>query len=188
MIYLIAGIVLFLGIHSVRAFAPSFRDAQVAQSPMRWKMIYSVISIAGFALLIWGYGQARQDNVFLYELPTWLKHVQFLLMIPAMILLVASQLPTGRIKKAVKNPMTLAVKIWAFSHLLVNGDLASVLLFGSFLAWAVLLVISAKKREQTFPASTSFVVDIVAVIGGIGLWVAFMLALHEWLIGVPVIA
>ncbi|MEM7290669.1 MAG: NnrU family protein, partial [Pseudomonadota bacterium] len=123
-----------------------------------------------------------------FSSPEWLKHILWLLMIPAMILLVASQLPAGRIKKATKNPQLIGVKIWAFGHLLVNGDLASLLLFASFLAWAVLLVINTNRRGQTFPEATSVQADIISVLAGIGLWVFFMLWLHEWLIGVPAIA
>lgn len=189
MFILIAGIIVFLGVHSVRMAAPGFRENQIsARGENAWKGLYTIISFAGLALLIWGYGQARQDNVYLYYPPLWLNHLQLLLMIPAMILLVASQVPTGRIKKAVKNPMLIAVKIWATGHLLVNGDLASILLFGAFLVWAILLVINTKRRGQTFPETVSAKGDIVSIIVGLALWVAIAMWLHEWLIGVPVIA
>lgn len=189
MVWLIAGLVAFLGIHSVRVFAPATRDTFIeTRGEGPWKGLYSIISILGFVLLIYGYGVARTDNVFFYSPPTWFTHILLLLMIPVMILLVASQLPAGRIKKAVKNPMLLAVKIWALGHLVVNGDLASWLLFGTFLAWAVMVVINTKKRGQTFPAETSTNADILSVVIGLGAWVAFAFWLHEWLIGVPVIA
>ncbi len=186
---LILGLVLFLGIHSVRAFAPATRENFIAnRGEGAWKGLYSVLSILGFVVLIYGYGQARFDNVFFYSAPTWMTHVQLLLMLPAMILLAASQLPAGRIKKAVKNPQLIGVKIWAIGHLLVNGDLASILLFGGFLIWAVIVVISTKKRGQTFPDQTSVMGDILSIVIGIGIWLAFAFWLHEWLIGVPVIA
>ena len=186
---LVLGLVLFLGIHSVRAFAPAMRDNFIAaRGEGAWKGLYSVLSIIGFVVLVYGYGQARYDNVFFYSAPSWMNHIQWLLMLPAMILLAASQLPTGLIKKAVKNPQLIGVKIWAIGHLLVNGDLASFLLFGGFLAWAVIVVISTKKRGQTFPETNSTVGDVLSIVIGIGIWIAFALWLHEWLIGVPVIA
>lgn len=186
---LILGLVLFLGIHSVRVFAPALRENFIAtRGDGAWKGLYSVLSILGFVVLIYGYGQARFDNVFFYSAPNWMTHVQWLLMLPAMILLVASQLPAGRIKKVVKNPQLIGVKIWAIGHLLVNGDLAGFLLFGGFLVWAVLVVINTKKRGQVFPDETSTMGDILSIVIGIGVWFAFALWLHEWLIGVPVIA
>lgn len=189
MVYLIAGLVLFLGIHSVRVFAPAARDNFIAsRGEGAWKNMYTIVSIIGLALLIWGYGQARGDNVFLYSPPTWFSHILLLLMAPAMILLVASQVPTGYIKKKVKNPMLLAVKIWALGHILVNGDLASWLLFGSFIVWAVLVLISTKKRGQTFPAETSKMGDILSVVIGLGLWFGIAVWAHERFIGVAVIA
>ena len=189
MIYLVAGLVIFLGIHSVRLVAPGVREKFISDRGLgSWKGIYSVVSIIGLILLIWGYGQARYDNVYLYTPPLWLNHLQYLLMIPAMILLTASDGPVGRIKKTVKNPMLIGVKIWAIGHLLVNGDLASLLLFGTFLVWAVLLVIDTKKRGQTFPEKTNPLGDVIAVVGGLLIWTAFMFFLHDWLIGVPLIA
>lgn len=189
MVYLIAGLVLFLGVHSVRVFAPAFRDNFIAsRGAGSWKILYTVISIVGLALLIWGYGQARLDNVFFYSPPTWASHVLLLFMAPAMILVVASQVPTGYTKKKVKNPMLLGTKIWALGHLLVNGDLASWLLFGGFIAWAVLVLISTKKRGQTFPAETSVTGDVLSVVIGLGLWFGIAVWAHERFIGVAVIA
>lgn len=186
---LILGLVLFLGVHFARVFAPAMRENFIAnRGEGAWKGIYSILSILGFVVLIYGYGQARFDNVFLYSSPRWMTHLQWLLMLPAMTLLVASQLPAGRIKKAVKNPMLIGVKIWAIGHLLVNGDLASILLFGSFLVWAVIVMINTKKRGQTFPDEISTKGDILSVVIGTGVWLAFAFWLHEWLIGVPVIA
>ncbi len=189
MIYLIAGLVLFLGIHSARVFAPAMRDNFIAsRGEGPWKLTYTVISFAGLILLIWGYGQARVDNVFFYSPPTWFSHIVLLLMLPSMILLVASQFPAGYIKKTVKNPMLLAVKIWALGHIVVNGDLASWLLFGSFIIWAVLVLISTKKRGQTFPDNTAVISDVLSVVVGTGLWFGIALWAHERFIGVAVIA
>ena len=189
MIWLIAGLVVFLGIHSVRMVVPEFRNRQILSGgENRWKVIYSIASIAGFILLVWGYGKAWENNTLLYSTPSWLSHVQLLLMIPAMILLIASQLPAGRIKKTVKNPQLIAVKIWAIGHLLVNGDLASVLLFGAFLVWAVLLMINTNRRGLQFPELTDTRGDVLSIIVGLVVWAAFVFFLHEWLIGVPVFA
>lgn len=190
MIWLIVGLVLFLGIHSVRIVAPDYRQAQIeARGLNAWKGVYSLVSIIGFVILVWGYGIARQDPVVFWVAPAWMSHVVALLMLPAIILLVASQVPAGRIKAAVKHPMLLGVKIWALAHLLVNGDLASVLLFGGFLAWAVVDRISEKKRLQagltTNPVAGPVKWDIIAVVGGVIAYLAFVLKLHEWLIGVP---
>ena len=190
MIWLIVGLVLFLGIHSVRIAAPAFRQAQIdARGLNAWKGIYSLAAIIGFILLVWGYGIARQDPVVFWVAPAWMSHVVALLMLPAMILLVASQLPAGRIKAAVKHPMLLAVKIWALAHLLVNGDLASVLLFGGFLAWAVVDRISEKKRLRagitTNPVAGPLKWDIIALVAGLVVYVLFVAGLHKWLMGVP---
>ena len=186
---LIAGLIVFLGIHSVRMVAPGFRDAFIAsRGEGPWKGIYSLLSFAGLAMLIWGYGLARFDNTFFYSAPQWATHVQLLIMIPAMILLVSSNMPAGHIKQTVKNPMLIGVKLWAIGHLLVNGDLASFLLFGTFLIWAVLLVINTNRRSQPQPQEVSVKNDILAVLVGLVLWAAFGFWLHEWLIGVPVIA
>lgn len=190
MIWLVIGLVLFLGVHSVRIVAPEYRQAQIdARGLNAWKGVYSLVSIAGFVVLIWGYGLARQDPVVFWVAPFWMSHVVALLMVFAMILLVASQLPAGRIKAAVKHPMLLSVKIWAFAHLLVNGDLASLLLFGGFLAWAVIDRISEKKRLRagitSNPVAGPLKWDIVAIVGGIVLYLLFLTVLHKWLIGVP---
>ncbi|MGJ8571837.1 MAG: NnrU family protein [Hoeflea sp.] len=190
MIWLIVGLVLFLGIHSVRIALPGFRQAQIDKRGLNsWKGMYSLVAIIGFVILVWGYGIARQDPVVFWVAPAWMSHVVALLMLPAMILLVASQVPAGRIKAAVKHPMLLAVKIWAVAHLLVNGDLASLLLFGSFLAWAIVDRISEKKRLRagitSNPVAGPVKWDIIAVVGGLVLYVLFVAGLHEWLIGVP---
>jgi uncharacterized membrane protein len=186
-LYLVLGLVLFLGVHSVSIVAPEWRDrthARLGEGP--WKAIYSVISIVGFVLIIWGYGQARQNPVLLYAPPFWTRHITMLLMLPVFPLLLAAYLP-GRIKSALKHPMLVAVKLWALAHLLANGMLADVLLFGGFLAWAVADRISLKRRPprpiRTAPASKAN--DFIAVIVGLILYVIFVLWLHAKLIGVP---
>ena len=189
MVALIVGLVLFLGIHSVEIVAPGFRNRQVARrGEGPWKALYSLISIAGFALLIYGYGESRHAPVTLYQPPIFLRHLALLLMVPVFPLLLATYLP-GRIRRAAKHPMLLAVKLWAFAHLLANGSLADVLLFGGFLAWAVADRISVKRRTpadaHAAPAApASPVNDVVVVAGGLALYAAFLLWLHRALIGV----
>ena len=188
MTLLLLGLVVFLGIHSVSIVAPRWRMQQVAlHGEKRWKGIYSVLALAGFVMIVWGYGLARRDPVLLYSPPTALRHLALALMLPVFPLLVASSLP-GRISRAVKHPMLLAVKIWALAHLLANGTLHDVVLFGSFLAWAVIDRISVKRRPAALshePSKPSRPMnDVVAVVLGLVLYVLFVLFLHRWLIGV----
>lgn len=187
MTLLILGLVLFLGIHSVSIVAPAWRDAQVAQrGEGAWKGVYSLVSIASFVLLIYGYGLARQAPVMLYTAPTAMRHVALLLMLPFFPLLFAAYLP-GRIKTAAKHPMLLAVKLWALAHLLANGTLHDVILFGAFLVWAVADRISVKRRSvaRVVPSAPhSMLNDATAVIGGLAVYAVFVVWAHRWLIGV----
>lgn len=188
MTMLILGLILFLGTHSVRIFAEDWRGRQIARlGEQRWKGIYSLVSLAGFALLVWGYGLARAEPVLLWSPPVWTRHLAALLTLPAFILLVAAYVPGTRIKAAVKHPMVVGVKVWAFSHLIANGTLADVLLFGSFLVWAVVDYRSARARDRA--AGTRYVAgpisrDVLAVVIGLVAWAAFALWLHGLLIGV----
>lgn len=188
--YLIAGLVLFLGVHSVAIFASDWRDrmlARMGEGP--WKGLYSLISIVGFVLLIYGYGVARRDPVVLYSPPYGMHYVTAVLMLPVFPALIAAYFPGG-IKAALKHPMLVAVKLWAFSHLLSNGTLADVLLFGLFLAWAVADRVSMKWRPvrviRTAPPRA--VNDVIAVVAGLALYVAFLLWLHAKWFGVYPIA
>lgn len=184
---LIAGLLLFLGIHSVAIFAPGLRASAVERLGLwPWKGVYSLIAIAGFALIAIGYGQARMQPVWLYQPPAGLRHLALLLMLPVFVLLLATYLP-GRIQRAAKHPTLVATKLWALAHLLANGGLHDVLLFGGFLAWAVLDRISAKRRANVVPppgAPATVWNDAIAVVGGLALYVAFVGWLHRALIGV----
>ena len=189
MTLLILGLLIFLGAHSVSIVAPGWRDAQAARlGENGWKGVYSVVSLVGFVLLVYGYGQARQAPVLLYTPPTGLRHAALLLMLPVFPLLLAAYLP-GRIKSAAKHPMLLAVKLWATAHLLANGNLADVLLFGGFLAWAVADRISMKRRTQRpLPgAPAGRFNDVIAVVLGLALYGFFVKGGHGWLIGVALI-
>ena len=189
MIVLVAGLVLFLGIHSVSIVAPGWRRAQVARRGERaWKGLYSIVSGVGLALLIVGYGLARHEPVVLYTPPAALRHLALLLMVPVFPLLFAAYLP-GRIRSAAKHPFLLAVKLWATAHLLANGTLADVLLFGAFLAWAVADRISVKRRSvaeaHDAPAAPARPMnDLIAVVGGLVAYVVIVFWAHRWLIGV----
>jgi uncharacterized membrane protein len=183
---LIVGLIIFLGIHSISIFAAGGRDAAVARlGAGPWRGIYSLISIIGFALILWGYGLARREPVVLYNPPFWTRHVTALLMVPVFPLLFAPYFP-GRIKAALKHPMLVAVKLWAVAHLISNGMLADVVLFGSFLVWAVADRISYKHRTQrplkgAPPTARN---DVIVVVVGLALYVLFVLWLHRMLIGV----
>jgi uncharacterized membrane protein len=186
MTLLILGLVLFLGVHSVAIVAPGWRDAQVARHGERpWKGVYALVALAGFVLLVVGYGQARQSPLVLYTPPAALRHLALLLMLPAFVLLLAAYLP-GRIRAAARHPMLLATKLWATAHLLANGNFADVLLFGGFLAWAVADRISLKRRParpiRTAPDKPFN--DAIALAGGLVIYAAFVGGLHAWLIGV----
>jgi uncharacterized membrane protein len=188
MTYLVTGLLLFLGVHSIAIVAPAWRDAQVARlGDAAWKAFYALASVIGFVMLVHGYGIARADPTILYTPPAWMRHVAALLMLPVFPLLLAAYLP-GRIRTAVKHPMLTATKAWALAHLLVNGSLADVLLFGGFLAWAVADRIAVGKRAVPRripgPPPGRFN-DAIAIAGGLALYVVFVAWAHQRFIGVP---
>lgn len=191
MTLLILGILLFLGVHLLRVVAPGFRLSMIEKfGENGWKGLYSILSLATLVLLIWGYAKAPVIN--LWFPPAGMSHLTTTLMLFAMICLVASQIPAGHIAVKTKHPMVLSVKIWAAAHLVANGDLASTLLFLAFLAWGVVLRISYKRRERAgLSQPRAFVsarYDVIAVVGGVVLWAAFIMGLHKLLIGVAPIA
>ncbi len=186
MAVLVAGLLVFLGLHSVAIVAPHWRDAQVARfGEARWKGLFSLISAIGLVLIIVGYGLARQSPIVLYVPPSALRHLAWLLLLPVFVLLLAAYLP-GRIQSVTRHPMLLATKLWATAHLLANGTAADVLLFGGFLAWAVADRISMKRRtprvKPELPAGRFN--DAIAVVGGLILYGLTFAFLHVWLIGV----
>lgn len=187
---LVVGLILFLGIHSVSIIVPAWRNAQVERHGERvWKGIYGLASLAGLLLLIYGYGAARQTPVVLYTPPPALRHVALLLMLPVFPLLFAAYLP-GRIKQAAKHPMLLAVILWSIAHLLANGTLADVLLFGAFLIWAVADRISVNHRAvpHAVPgAPPGALNDLAALAAGVVVYLGFLVWAHVWLTGVPLL-
>lgn len=187
---LIIGLVVFLGMHSVSIFARSRRDAVAAKlGSGGWKALFSLVSLVGLYLIVVGYDAARMAPTVLYSPPFWLKHVTILLMVPVFPLFLAAYFP-GHIKATLKHPMLVAVKLWALSHLLSNGMLADVVLFGGFLAWAVIDRISLKRRplRPNPSASPGRFNDLIAVGGGLALYVVFLLWGHVYLIGVAPMA
>ena len=188
MTVLLLGLIIFLGAHSTRIFADDWRSAQRKRlGENAWKGIYSIVSVVGFGLIIWGYGLARQQPVVLWVSPSALRHVASLLTLIAFVLLVAAYVPRNAIKSRLHHPMVLSVKVWAFAHLLANGTLAAVLLFGAFLAWAVACYIAAKRRDRAegtqYPAGTAGA-TLMTVAVGAAAWAVFAFWAHGFLIGV----
>lgn len=185
---LIFGLILFLGAHSVRIVADDWRAGQIARrGEGAWKGIYSLVSIVGFGLIIWGYGLARTQPVVLWTPQPWARHLAALLMLFAFILLAAAYVPKNGIKSWLHHPMVLAVKVWALAHLLANHTLADLLLFGSFLVWAVLDFRAARRRDRaagTVYARGTVAGTLVTVVVGVLLWALFVFWAHAWLFGV----
>lgn len=184
----LGGLLLFLGVHSIALFNRDWRDAMASRvGAGLWKILYSVASLVGFLLMLQGYGLTRAAPVVLYTPPSFLHALALFLMVPVFPLLFAVYLP-GRIKARARHPMLLATKIWATAHLLVNGNLADLILFASLLAWAVALRIALKRR-----ATPVIVVgenaarnDLAALTLGLLAYGAFVGGLHAQLIGVGV--
>lgn len=186
MVLLIVGLVLFLGVHSLSMVAPGWRDGMVTQHGAgSWKAGYSLVSLAGLILIIMGYSAARYTPVLLYVPPAGLRALALLITLPVFPLLLAAYIP-GKIKAKFKHPMLIAVRLWAAAHLLANGMLADVVLFGSLFVWASALQISLKTR----PARPTPVLpiprfnDASAIIVGIVIYLAVILVLHRLVFGV----
>ena len=185
---LILGLIVFLGTHSLRIFADSWRGAQIARiGENPWKGLYSLVSVAGFVLLIWGYGRARSDTIVLWQPPPWTHYLAALLVLIAFVLIAAAYVRGTRIKGALHHPMLLGVKSWAFGHLIANGTLADVVLFGSFLVWAMVDFAASRRRDRVagtvYPAGT-VARDAIAIAIGVATWAVFAFYLHERWIGV----
>ena len=185
---LILGLLLFLGVHSVRIFADGWRSrtiARLGEGP--WKGLYTLLSLAGLALIVWGFGQARATPIVLWATPVWARHLAALLMLLSLVLLAAAYVPGNGIKARVHHPMVLGVKAWALAHLLANGTVAHMVLFGSFLAWAVWNFIASRQRDRAegvqYPPGRAGATVLTVVVGAVA-WAVFALLLHGWLIGV----
>ena len=185
---LVLGLVLFLGVHSVRIFADTWRRHTISRMGLgAWKAAYSLVSIAGFVLIVFGWSAARSAPEVLWIAPLWMKHAASLFTLVAFVLLAAAYVPGNAIKAAVGHPMVAGVKLWAFVHLLVNGTVADVVLFGGFLAWAVADRIAVGKRatvRRTPGAPASRFNDVIAVVLGLVLYFVFVRWGHAALFGV----
>jgi uncharacterized membrane protein len=185
---LILGLLIFLGVHSVRIVAEPWRTRMLAtRGEGTWKGLYSVLSVLGFALIVWGYGAARQQPVDLWAPMGWARHLASLLTLVAFVLLAAAYVPGNGIKARLHHPMVLGVKVWAFSHLLANHTLADLLLFGGFLLWAALSFRAARGRDRAagtvYPPGSAARTAITVVIG-LAAWALFAFWAHGALIGV----
>jgi len=194
---LISGLVIFLGIHALRVWGEGLRGALLLRlGSMGFKGVYSIASLAGFYLLIVGYGQARLEPVQLWTPPPGMGHATVALMWVSMVMLASAEIPRNAIKARLRHPMVLGVKVWALSHILANGTLHDLLLFGGFLVWAVLSFRAARQRDRAAleagdvaespPTSTAATAGAVLV--GTAAWAAFIMVVHVWLIGVAPIA
>ena len=191
MMILIFGLIIFLGSHSIRIFAESWRTQMISQlGEKKFKGVYTLISLLGFALIIVGYSQVRQNPIILWQPNAIAMYFALFLNLIAFILLAGSARSNNAIRLKLKHPMILGVKVWALAHLLANGTLVDAILFGSFLIWAVLDFRSARNRPVPFAQNpeVSNKATIITVISGLILWVIFILGVHQWLIGVSPLA
>lgn len=189
MTQLLSGLVLFIGVHSISVVAWRWRDRVVERMGLApWQGVFALISITGLVLVVMGYSELRGRTEVLYLLPRWVHAVSTTLMLPVFPLLLGAYLPGG-IKAATRHPMLVAVKLWAFAHLLANGSLADVLLFGTILAWAVAVRISLKRRPARRIASAPPGPwnDVIAVVGGLVLYGLMLNGGPAWLIGMPLV-
>ena len=188
MVMLLLGLVLFLGVHSTRIVANGWRSDMIGRfGEMPWKAAYAALSIAGFVLIVWGFGLARQQPVQLWMPPRGMRHLASLLTLIAFVLLAATYVPRNAIKARLHHPMVLAVKVWALAHLLANGNLAHMVLFGAFLVWAALSFRAARARDRVagtvYPAGTAAGTGMTVVVG-VAAWALFAFWAHGALIGV----
>lgn len=186
--YLILGLVIFLGTHSIRIVAEGWRTRTRAQwGEAAFKGVYALVSLVGFGLIIYGFGLARETPTLLWMPPRGMRHAASLLTLIAFVFLAAAYVPRNAIKARFHHPMVLSVKIWALAHLLANGSLAHVVLFGAFLAWAVLDFIASRRRDRalgtTYPAG-NMAGTLTTLAVGVGAWAVFALYLHGLLIGI----
>lgn len=185
---LILGLIVFIGVHSVRVVADGCRTRLIEKTGLStYRAMHGALSLLGIVLIVAGYGAARAVPVHLWQPPVWLIHLAIVLTVPAFVLMAASAVPATRIRKKVGHPLLLGVKVWAVAHLMANGTLADVILFGAFLLWSVAAYASARRRDRksgtVYPVGSPWR-DVVAIIGGLIAWAVFAIWLHPMLIGV----
>jgi uncharacterized membrane protein len=185
MTWLALGLALFLGIHLTRAVAPAWRDAQIARLGEKgWKGLYTLVSLVGFGLILWGFSQARQQPVVLWPRIPGMNHATAALMLVATTLMAAAYVPRNHLKAKLQHPMTLSVKVWAFAHLIANNTLADAMLFGSFLVWSILVFRAARRRPAPAPAPGSVAGTAATVVVGVALWAVFAFWAHAAWLGI----
>jgi uncharacterized membrane protein len=186
---LILGLVLFVGGHSVNLFANQWRNSMVEKvGLLPWKGLYSLFAIVGLVCLVYGYGDARAEGVYLWQPPVWTRHIAALLTLPAFLLLFASQIPGNRLQVATGHPMYLGIKLWAFAHIIANGGLHDVLLFGTFLIWGIAGFAVSRRRDKaagTVREYKGLMRDGITLVVSLGAWAGFAFWAHAVLIGVP---
>ncbi len=192
LLILALGLALMLGTHSLRTFAGPWRAVQIQRWGVgRWKGAYSIASLAGLALVIWGFVMARAEPIVLWVVPVWAAHVAGAMTMIAFVLVVSAYVPGNHIKSAVGHPMLAGTIIWALAHLLANGTVAHVLLFGAFLIWASLEFFVSRHRDRLtgarYPAA-GMGRDVLAIVAGVLAWAFFAHLGHLWLIGVRPLA
>lgn len=188
MVLLVTGLVIFLGVHSTRALSDGFRSRMVARlGLLPWKGIYALLSLAGFVLIVQGWSAAKAETAVLYVTPAWTRHLAALLVLPAFVLLAAAYVPGTRIRARVGHPMLLGTKFWAASHLVANGLLHEVIVFGAFFVWAVYAYAAARRRDRrdgVVPVVGPVARDLVAVGLGLAGYALFAFWAHGVLFGV----
>lgn len=186
--YLIAGLIVFLGLHSIRIAADSWRNAAIqSMGEGAYKGVYSLVSLVGLVCIVWGFSIARETPVVLWTPPIGMRHGASLLTLIAFILLSAAYVPGNSIRSRFHHPMVLGVKAWALAHLMATGQMVHLVLFGSFLAWAVIDYVSLRRRDRAagkvYAAGHLKATLLAVAIGAITWWV-FAFKLHGWLVGI----
>jgi len=185
---LIIGLILFLGAHSIRMVADAWRTQAIASwGEKPFKGVYTLIALVGFYAMVTGYAEARLQTVALWTPPIATRHISVLLMLLASVLMAAAYVPRNHLKLRMGHPMVLSVKVWALAHLLANGNLADVVLFGSFLLWSVFNFKAARARDRAAaPVQTNAKTSatLLTLLIGVAMWALFAFYLHAQLVGV----
>ncbi|WP_421849940.1 NnrU family protein [Marinomonas sp.] len=189
MLILVLGLIIFFSVHSVRLIAPKWRESSMARhGEMRWKMRFGMITLIAFGLIIMGYMQVRIEPVWLWFPPVWTRHLAGLLVLVALFFVGSALVPNTTMKKKVGYPMLIAVKIWAFAHLISNGTLADVIIFGSFLVWSIVSFAVYRRRDRKAGVvrdqESGVQFDLAAFTFAMVSWFAIVFYLHQAIIGV----
>jgi len=193
MALLVAGLIVFIGMHSIRILSDASRTRFIEKySDNTWKGLYSIVSFVGLVLIVYGYQQTRLEPTFIWHPPVAMSHIASLLMLFSFILLAATYVPGNAIKARLGHPMLVGIKIWAIAHLLANGRLGDMLLFTVFLVWAVIDFIACRRRDRARASdntgsgeiSSNLISTIVTVVVGVAAYMVFAVWLHIKLIGV----